>query len=67
MDEYNEYFSAVYKSSRLNEFGAKAKEPNIYEDYPLLKELFTKEELYQISKEGLEELHQQIKKSKESK
>ena len=66
MDEYNEYFSAVYKSSRVSEFGAKSEEPNIYEDYPLLKELFTEEELYQISKEGLEELHQQIKKSKEN-
>ena len=66
MEEYNEYFSAVYKSSRVSEFGAKAEEPDIYEDYPLLKELFTKEELSLISKEGLEQLHNQIKASKES-
>lgn len=66
MDEYNEYFSAVYRSSRLKEIGAAYVEPDI-KDYPLLRALLSKEELTLISVKGLADLHDLIKQQKENK
>ncbi len=65
--EYNEYFNAIYKSARAEEIGANIEKPNIYEDYPLLKEMFSEDELYLISVEGLEELHNKIQAEKKLK
>ncbi len=62
--EYDDYFNAVFINAKTTELGAYAEEPDIYEDYPLLKELFSEDELYLISIEGLEEIHNQINQKK---
>ena len=59
-NELNKYYTDVFTTARKQELGLSAEFPDIH-DYPLLVELYSEDELYTLSLDGMKDLHDRIK------